>query len=633
MHRRRASGRRTAQLAQTVSIGVFTYLTLLNGARAGTSFILRQDTQNRIGRGLDCHVVLSDPLTSRVHAVIERRDGGWFVRDASSRNGTYVNGQKTDEAQLIEGCHIKTGTTEFSFHQSETQPADVSSQDPALTQTIVRDAPVQSGSLPDNLFGSLEDPDIARDLVLLHQLSVKLLGIDDPDDVVRNSIDLLHDRTGASVTGFLWLSDEGELKPKQLIPEDAVGNVALSKSLTELVCRQGRAVWIDNQSISHNTSTLDHYADAICVPLLHEQVTLGAIHLYLEHGRFEQRDFDVSIALANMLVVALVRARQQAILATNHNRLVAKSADFDELIGESAAMQRLKSKIARVARATGCVLIRGESGAGKELVARAMHKSSARSDRPMLSVNCAAIPRDLMESQLFGHKRGAFTGADADHLGWFRQAHSGTLFLDEVGEMTLEGQAKLLRILEGHPFLPVGATEEVTVDVRVIAATNRDLREFVREKKFREDLYYRLSVFELQVPPLREREGDIERLVQFFLEHFKLQHGRTQLALSDAARTKLLSYRWPGNVRQLRNVIDSSVVMAERDVIEAGDLGLRDVGGDMELDSLRIDVWERRLIEEAITRTQDNIPEAAKLLGIGRATLYRKIDDYGIKRR
>jgi transcriptional regulator with PAS, ATPase and Fis domain len=279
------------------------------------------------------------------------------------------------------------------------------------------------------------------------------------------------------------------------------------------------------------------------------------------------------------------------------------------------------------------VLIRGESGSGKELVARALHQASARSDRPLLSVNCAAIPRDLMESQLFGHKRGAFTGADADHLGWFRQAHSGTLFLDEVGELTLEGQAKLLRILEGHSFLPVGATEEVSVDVRVIAATNRDLREFVREKKFREDLYYRLSVFELLVPPLREREQDIERLVDFFLDHFKLQHGRPHLMLSSEARASLLSYSWPGNVRQLRNVIDSAVVMAEGEVIEPGDLGLRDAGADMELESLRIDFWERRLIKEAIARTGNHVPEAAKLLGIGRATLYRKIDEYGIDRR
>ncbi len=492
--------------------------------------------------------------------------------------------------------------------------------------------PVESGQVPDNLLSKLEDPDTARDLLVLHQLSLKLLGIEDPDEVVHTSLDLLSHRTGASVTGFLWLSDEGELKPKQVIPEDSTEGVALSQSLTEMVCRKGRAVWIDNQSISHNTGTLDHFADAICVPLVFERATLGALHLYLDHGRFEQRDFDVSIALANMLVVALVRARQRAILAANHNRLVAKSADFDELIGESTAMQRLKSRIARVARATGCVLIRGESGAGKELVARAVHRASARVDRPMLSVNCAAIPRDLMESQLFGHKRGAFTGADSDHLGWFQQAHSGTLFLDEVGEMTLEGQAKLLRILEGHPFLPVGATQEISVDVRVIAATNRDLSDFVRDKRFREDLYYRLSVFELVVPPLRERDEDIERLVDFFLEHFKLQHGRPKLTLSKAARAKLLTYRWPGNVRQLRNVVDSAVVMAEGDVIEPGDLGLRDAGVEEEYDTLRIDLWERKLIQEALVRAQNSVPEAAKLLGIGRATLYRKIDDYGIER-
>jgi Nif-specific regulatory protein len=311
---------------------------------------------------------------------------------------------------------------------------------------------------------------------------------------------------------------------------------------------------------------------------------------------------------------------------------MAKSADFDELIGDSQPMLRLKHKISRVARATGCVLIRGESGAGKELVARAIHKASARADRPMLSVNCAAIPRDLIESQLFGHKRGAFTGADADHLGWFRQAHSGTLFLDEVGELTLEGQAKLLRILEGHPFLPVGATEEVSVDVRVIAATNRDLAEIVREKRFREDLYYRLSVFELYVPPLRDREEDIQRLVQYFLEHFKLQHGRPKLTLSEGATARLLAYAWPGNVRQLRNVIDSAVVMADTDVIGPTDLGLRDAGTDIGFESLRMDHWERKLIQEALSRAGNNVPEAAKLLGIGRATLYRKLDDYGIER-
>jgi transcriptional regulator with PAS, ATPase and Fis domain len=236
-----------------------------------------------------------------------------------------------------------------------------------------------------------------------------------------------------------------------------------------------------------------------------------------------------------------------------------------------------------------------------------------------------------MESQLFGHKKGSFTGADRDHIGYFQQADLGTLFLDEVGELSLEGQAKLLRILEGHPFLPVGATEEVRVDVRVVAATNRDLQEYVRERKFREDLYYRLSVFELFLPPLRDREGDVARLIEYFLDHYRRLHGRHNVGLSDAARKKLLAYRWPGNVRQLRNVIDSAVVLADGDVIQPADLALRDTGGDS-LDTLRIDQWERKLIIEALRRTRGNVPDAAKLLGLGRATLYRKIEQHKIER-
>jgi len=236
-----------------------------------------------------------------------------------------------------------------------------------------------------------------------------------------------------------------------------------------------------------------------------------------------------------------------------------------------------------------------------------------------------------MESQLFGHKAGSFTGADRDHIGYFQQADLGTLFLDEVGEMTLEGQAKLLRILEGHPFLAVGATEEITVDVRVIAATNQDLQHYVRAKKFREDLYYRLSVFELLVPPLRERGEDIGLLVDFFLDHFRRQHGRPTLGISPEARAKLLGYQWPGNVRQLRNVIDSAVVLAEGDQIDVGDLGLRGVASG-ELESLDMESWERRLISEALRRTEGNVPDAARLLGIGRATLYRKVEHYGIAR-
>ena len=604
------------------------------GSRVSKNFWLDPTDESRIGRGTDCDIVLTDPLCSRVQAVLVQEEDGWWMRDAGSRNGTFVNGQKIDEVRLTEGSAVKMGSTQFTFHQSEQPPTGGTSKDLSkdlnVTQTIIKHTPIDPRDTGFNI-KVLPDSTQVNDLLVLYQLSIKLLGCENPDEVVRVALDLLRDHAKASVAGFLWVSDAGELKPKLVIPQDAGEHVSMSDSLTELVCRQGRAVWIANQSAAGQTESLKHFADALCVPLIHDKQVLGAIHLYLEHGRFRQTDFGFAISVANILVVALVRARQQATLWASHQRLVDKSAGFDELVGESEPMLRLKSKIARIARATGCVLVRGRSGSGKELVARALHKASGRSDRPMLSVNCAAIPADLMESQLFGHMKGAFTGAESDHVGWFQQSDSGTLFLDEVGEMTLAGQAKLLRILEGHPFLPVGGTQEISVDVRVIAATNQDLQKHVSEKRFREDLFYRLSVFELHIPPLRDRGDDINILLDFFLGHFKRQHGRPGLGLAAAVRKRLLSYSWPGNVRQLRNVIDSAVIMAEGELIESGDLGLHDAGGD-QLDSLRIDYWERKLIEKALDRTGGNVPEAAKLLNIGRATLYRKIDEYDIAR-
>ena len=611
---------------------MYTFLAMTRGQRTGTSFLLDPRKENRIGRDVDCDIVLTDPLCSRVHAIVVHDDEGWWLRDQKSRNGCFVNGQKVDDARLVEGCEMRLGSTEFSFRTARDRPSGMITPDMNLTQTIVRDSPINPNDTGHMDLLKLKQTSGVENLVALHQLAISLLGCSDPDEVVRRSLDLLYQRTKASVVGFLWVTEEGELKPKHVVPEDQAKKVTLSESLTEKVSRHGHAVWIANNTTDTSAKSLNHFADALCAPLIHSDETLGAIHVYKEHDEFDQNDFELTVRVANILVVALVRARRQALLSVDLQRLVDKSAGFDELIGESAPMQKLKAMTARVARATGCVLIRGESGVGKELVARALHKASNRADRPMLSVNCAAIPPDLMESQLFGHKKGAFTGADADHAGWFRQADSGTLFLDEVGELTLEGQAKLLRILEGHPFLPVGSTKEVSVDVRVIAATNRDLQEFVREKQFREDLFYRLSVFELVIPPLRDRGSDIELLVLHFLEHFKRQHGRVNLGISPDAMNKLISYNWPGNVRQLRNVIDSAVVMADGENIQPQDLGLRSVGGDDELETLRIDHWEQKLIRQALERTSGSVPEAAKLLGIGRATLYRKVDDYAIER-
>jgi Nif-specific regulatory protein len=617
--------------------GKYAYLTVTLGAKPGVRYALDTTTDNRIGRGVECRIILNDPLCSRVHAVVRLKDHRWQIRDLESRNGTFVNGQRIDEAVLDSGHSVRVGSAEFAFELSN-EPLTVYDPADGLKQTLVSDRPI----MPDSEQFALEpirDTEQAQQLLLLYQLSIKLLGADDPDEVIRIALDLLRDQTRASIAGFLWVDEQGKLKPKLLIPNDDSDAVQLSDSLTELVCQQGHAVWVNKSypdlgKNAHNETprALTSFADALCVPLVRGRKVLGAVHVYLDRGRFRQLDFDFAISLANIVSVALVRAREKLTLKSDYERLVAKSAGNDELIGKSRGIEELRQRIGRIARANGSVLIRGESGSGKELVARAVHHGSNRADRPMLAVNCAAIPAELMESQLFGHKAGAFTSADRDHIGYFQQADSGTLFLDEVGELTLEGQAKLLRILEGHPFLPVGGTHQVQVDVRVLAATNRDLQGYVRERRFREDLYYRLSVFELYVPPLRDRGTDIELLLDHFLTHFRQQHGRPNLEISPAARHKLLSYRWPGNVRQLRNVIDSAVVLAADPAIEVNDLGLRDAGGD-EYDSLRIDYWERKLIHEALHRTGGNVPEAARLLGLGRATLYRKIEDYHIERR
>jgi len=568
--------------------------------------------------------VLSDPISSRVHAFIWRDGDGWWVRDAASRNGTFVDDQKIDTARLANGQVLRIGATEFLF--SVGKPPSHEEPDALRQETVVLDRPFEfatSQITRDDSDGVLTERDIGQ----LYDLSRRMLSSTDPDDVISTALGMLKEWSEATVVGFLWLDEEGQLRPKLVLPRESAGKVALSRRLTERVVKQCHAVHVNRNNAISATQSLDAFEEAICTPLIDaEKRTLGAIHLYRARGRFLPRDFAMALEVAGTLVIALPQARRWTSLQADRDRLAQASAAFDELIGECAPMQELKRKIGRVARAPGCVLVRGESGCGKELVARAIHRASPRADRPMLSVNCAAIPRDLMESQLFGHRKGAFTGAESDHIGWFEQAHSATLFLDEVGEMTLEGQAKLLRVLEGHPFLPVGASDEVRVDVRVIAATNRDLRDFVRDGKFRDDLYYRLSVFELFIPPLRDRGPDIEELIDFFFDHFRTQHGRKQLRLTAEARQKLLSYEWPGNIRQLRNVIDSAIVLAEGDTVEPDDFGLRDVGGD-ELVSLNIEQWERKLIRKALERTGGNIPEAAKLLGIGRATLYRRVDD------
>ena len=602
------------------------YLSVRSGPEKGKHFPLDPNRPMHIGRGTSCEIMLTDPVSSRFHAVVYFEDGNWHLRDTSSRNGTLVNGQKTDHARLLDQSVVTVGSTDMQL----VEPNPEFLEDP-LIQTVVQDITTTERTWHTDA-DPLSNLAVTGNLLDLYSLSLSLLQSDHPDTVIDTVIELLRDRTSSDVVGLSFDLGDGRLRPQRVCPSEAADTVTMGKGLIRRVVRQGEAIWINEESNNDIATTIaDRWSDIIYVPLDSGSNNLGVLHLYRQEPTFDESHFELAVAAGRLLAVGLTRAFEHDTLRAERRRIADRNAETDELLGASPAMLKLKAKIERVGKANGSVMIRGESGAGKELVARAVHQASPRSRRPMLTVNCAAIPRDLIESQLFGHRKGSFTGADNDHVGWFQQSHAGTLFLDEIGELTLEGQAKLLRILEGHPFLPVGATEEVLVDVRVIAATNRDLAEFVREKRFREDLFYRLSVFELVVPPLRDRGDDLAMLIEHFLDHFRRQHGRNSLQLDDAARDRLLDYAWPGNVRQLRNVIDSAVVMADDPAIEAGDLGLRDAGLSR-METLRIDEWEQRLIRKALERTGGSVPEAARLLGISRATAYRKITEYEIQR-
>jgi two-component system, NtrC family, response regulator HydG len=603
------------------------YFVVTRGSDLDHRFALDPLIENKLGRGLGCQVLLNDPLSSRVHATLRFANNQWLLTDSGSRNGTLVNGSKVDEAVLGIGDKVRIGGTELEFYEEPEHSAqDVTVETINLAHSLLG----EDVSSARSAFAGLRDRRRLEELLDLYQLATRCLSIIDQNETIEMTLEVLRLRTKATVAGFLFLDQGGDLRPQHIMPPDGAGKMLkLSRRLTDLVAREMTAIWAKNEQRRSEDGPLKHFTDAICVPILHFQKTIGALHLYRDTDQFDGHHFDFAISVANILSASLARLQAQDVLKNKAERLIARNADFDELLGESQPMLDLKERIGRIARANGTVLIRGESGSGKELVARAILREGTRSSRPMLSVNCAAIPSELMESQLFGHVRGSFTGAEKDHAGWFQQANGGTLFLDEVGELTLGGQAKLLRILEGHPFLPVGGTKEVRVDVRVLTATNRDLRDFVREKRFREDLYYRLSTFELMIPPLRQRGTDIGLLIDHFFSHFRQTHGRPSLTMPSVVREKLLKYPWPGNVRQLRNVIDSATVLAIGDELRLTDLALHESSVEM-LDSLRIEDWEQRLIREALKRTNGSIPDAAELLGISRATLYRKLETYNI---
>ena len=355
-------------------------------------------------------------------------------------------------------------------------------------------------------------------------------------------------------------------------------------------------------------------------------------------------DYLVKPADRGRLLTTLANALSHGRLAREVERLKGELGErfsLKNVVGSSAGMRRVYDQVEKVLESDITVFISGESGTGKELVAKAIHYGSRRSDGPFVDVNCAAIPEGLQESELFGHEKGAFTGAVSSHPGKFEQAAGGTIFLDEVGEMSASAQARLLRVLQERSLQRVGGTRRVDLDVRVISASNRDLAQMVAAGGFRQDLYYRLVVFPIELPPLRERRVDVPLLVDHFLAKYARDAGRTVRRVRPEAMECLVAHRWPGNVRELENVVHRALLVSDGAEVTVADLPaeLRDgpatpPAAELELDGVAsLEDLERRAIEQALQRCGDNLSDAARRLGIGRSTLYRKIEQYGLKER
>jgi two-component system, NtrC family, nitrogen regulation response regulator NtrX len=431
----------------------------------------------------------------------------------------------------------------------------------------------------------------------------------------------------ASLTGVL--EDEGYTCHAVATGEACIAELARSPYDVVLL-----DVWLPGMD---GLETLQRIGEAIDRPEVVIISGHGNIETAVRATKLGAFDFlEKPLTIEKVLVLVKNALRQKRLEAEVRQLRSAADSHQVQIIGDSVPMKALRQQISLMAATNGRVLIYGESGTGKELVARAIHSSSARALDPFVEVNCAAIPEDLIESELFGHRKGSFAGAAEDKSGKFQKADGGTLFLDEVGDMSLKTQAKVLRSLDEQRFEPLGAAESIQVDVRVIAATNKNLEEEIERGNFRDDLFYRLNVIPFHVPPLRERIEDVRLLANYFLSEFTTAYGRKPKELTPEAYLSLEAYSWPGNVRELRNLMERIVIMNPQARIDSRNVPLnpaRSRGSAVEQSGSLQDVREaaeRDYISRKLEEAKGNVTRTAELLGLERSNLYRKMKALGI---
>ena len=662
------------------------YLVVEQAGRWSDVYRLHPGQTTTLGRARDNAIVVRTEAASRHHAEIARNDDrDWVVRDLGSRNGTVLNGQTLDKPSVLcDGDRVCVGGLQLRFASSSeglTPPAlrpaaSASFGENAATGTwdprqlvshtrrsglidYPRSPTAGDGRLvglgSDDAEASLSDPQ--RELLdrgKLLSLSFEVAEEESLENVIQQCQHFLASELDGAIAQVHFPVSDSVANPKSEAGDVDASRFDPPLSIPSSLLRQPFAVLLHRlgQTSQPLPESIEMESDSVIfAPILRsasagDDLDANTAWLHVSQSltglTLDPSDLQLTAGIAELLAIRRedlsTKRRLQKSLKRSQQQvrwLKESLGDRVRLIGKSESMARVIEQVRLAAPTPSTILIRGESGVGKELIAKAIHLASPRSEGPLVCMNCAALSPSLLESELFGHEKGAFTGATERQIGKFEAARGGTILLDEVGEMPAEIQAKFLRVLEGHSFERVGGHQTIQIDVRVVAATNRDLREMVDAGQFREDLYYRLHVVEFVVPPLRDRGSDVIELANHFVRRFAREMGRPTEGLTKAAQKKLRAYRWPGNIRELRNVIERAVVLSTDQMLDEDSLllaggkapsttGVRASETEIGIDKTLAQVTEEH-IDRVLRYTEGNKSRAAQMLGIERSTLDRRL--------
>jgi len=610
------------------------------------------DGEATVGRDPANAVAIIDPSVSRKHCLLREEDGRFQIRDLDSRNGTSVNGVNIKEQWLRHGDEITTGDSVFLFLVEEEDRAssnrvEFDESHPTAETKIIHPKEVVYLQ-PDRLLRELPaTSQLALNLNALLKISRVVHAIHDLEELQAQLLDLIFEVVPAGRGAILFSDGSGQDFGCLYARTRQKGQpqlVRVSRTIARQVIRENVAILgVDVASSvplrDVESLVASEVRSLLCVPLSVFQRMIGCIYLDSTNAtnRFSEDHLQLITAVAGISAVALDNARRLQWLEQENQRLTTEVRQDQSLVGEGARMKQIFQFLARVGPADSTVLIEGESGTGKELAARALHRNSQRGTKPFVPINCAAIPETLLESELFGHEKGSFTGALALKKGRLEVADGGVVFLDEIGDLAPSLQVKLLRVLQEREFERVGGTHPIKIDVRLVAATNHDLDEAVRKGEFRQDLYYRLAVVRLTMPPLRERREDIPMLTRHFVQKHAKRCKVKAKPISREAMAALVNYDWPGNVRELENAVERALVMGSSDMVLLEDLPESLLEQNTPEETVegryqaKVKELKKQLILDAVEQTGGNYVEAAGVLAVHPNYLHRLIRNLGIK--